>query len=116
MVALGFFGVVYCLLSVLVVGVWRCARPLCRNSAVAAPRLLFGLGIFPLGSAAFISLAFALPAFFLLEGGMDEDIGTLLFSAGTLLLLAAGFVRILSSQKGALPVVAVWLEGAPVLE
>ncbi|HEY4905092.1 MAG TPA: hypothetical protein VIH89_16575 [Candidatus Sulfotelmatobacter sp.] len=116
MVALGFFGVVYCLLSVLVVGVWRCARPLCRNSAVAAARLLFGLRIFPLVGSAFITLAFALPAFFLLEGGMDEDIGTLLFSAGTLLLLAAGFVRILSAQKGALHVVAAWLKGAHALE
>jgi hypothetical protein len=111
MVGLGFFGVTYCLLSVLVVGVWRCVHPLCRNSAVAAARLLFGLRIFPLAGSAFITLAFALPAFFLLEGGMDEDMGTLLFSVGTILLIASGVLRVITAQTSASRLVSGWLKG-----
>jgi hypothetical protein len=112
MVALGFFGVFYCLLSLLVVCVWRCARLLRQDSAVGRARLLFGLRIFPAAGSAFITLTFALPAFFLLEGGMDEDLGTLLFSIGTLLLLGAGLFRVVTAQAGASRVVAQWLKGS----
>jgi Zn-dependent protease with chaperone function len=115
-VALGFFGVLYCLLSLLVVCVWRAVSLLCRNSAVNSARLLFSLRIFPVVGSALITLAFALPAFFLLEGGMDEDTGTLLFSIGTLLLLAAGLFRVLTAQTGASRVVRKWLEGSQTLE
>jgi Zn-dependent protease with chaperone function len=112
MVALGFFGVFYCLLSLLVVCAWRCARLLRQDSAVGRSRLLFGLRIFPVAGSAFITLTFALPAFFLLEGGMDEDLGTLLFSVGTLLLLGAGLFRVVTAQAGAARVVAQWLKGS----
>jgi Zn-dependent protease with chaperone function len=112
MVALGFFGVFYCLLSLLVVCVWRCARLLRQDSAVGRARLLFGLRVFPVAGSAFITLTFALPAFFLLEGGMDEDLGTLLFSVGTLLLLGAGLFRVVTAQAGASRVVAQWLQGS----
>jgi Zn-dependent protease with chaperone function len=116
MVGLGFFGVLYCLLSLLVVCLWPCVRPLVRNSAAGSARLLFGVRIFPLAGSAFITLAFALPAFWLLEGGMDEDMGTLLFSVGTVLLVAAGFIRIMRAQSGASRVVLEWLKGARVLD
>jgi Zn-dependent protease with chaperone function len=117
MVALGFFGVLYCLLSLLVVCVWRCASPLCRNSAAGLARLLFALRIFPLAGSACITLAFALPAFLLLESGaIDEDIGTLVFSACTLLLLAAGLFRVVTARASTSRMVANWLEGAQALD
>ena len=116
MVALGFFGVFYCLLSLLVVCVWRCARLLRKDPLSAGARLLFGLRIFPAAGSAFITLTFALPAFFLLEGGMDEDLGTLLFSIGTLLLLGAGLFRVVTAQAGASRVVAQWLKGSRSLD
>ena len=116
MVALGFFGVFYCLLSLLVVCVWRCASLLRQDSAVGRARLLFGLRIFPVPGSAVLTLAFALPAFFLLEGGMDEDLGTLLFSVGTLMLLGAGLFRVVTAQASASRVVAKWLKGSRSLD
>ena len=95
-VGLGFFGVVYCLLSLLVVCAWQGIRFLSRDSGVRSARVLFGLRIFPLVGSAFITVAFALPAFYRLEGGMDEDMGTLMFGVGTALLLAGGLVRVLA--------------------
>src|ERR1700689_2855613 len=107
MVALGFFGVLYCLLSLLVVCVWRCASPLCRNSASGLARLLFALRIFPLTGSASVTLALALPAFLLLEPKtIDEDIGTLVFSTCTLLLLAAGLFRVVIARARTSHVIA----------
>ncbi len=114
-VGLGFFGVVYCLLSLLVACLWQVARPFCRNSPVVSARLLFGLRIFPLIGSALITLFFALPAFALLEGGMDEDMGTLLFSAGAILLLGSGLVRIIRAQRGASRMVAEWRKGVQMV-
>lgn len=116
MVALAFFGVFYCLLSVLVVCVWRAASLLCRSSAAGVARILFGLRIFPLAGSLFITLVFALPAFFRLEGGMDEDMGTLMFCVGTILLLAAGLFRMTMAQARASRVVTNWLQGARTLD
>jgi Zn-dependent protease with chaperone function len=78
--------------------------------------LLFALRIFPLLGSALVTLTFALPAFVLLEGGMDEDMGTVLFGIGTFLLFAAGLFRMLTAQAGASRVVAKWLEGARSLD
>lgn len=116
MVGLGFFGVLYCLLSLLTVCLWQTARPLWRTSSFGRARLLFGLRIAPLAAATFTTLAFALPAFFLLEGGMDEDVGTLLFSMGTVLLLAAGLFRVVTAQNAATRTVEKWLKGARPLD
>jgi Zn-dependent protease with chaperone function len=117
MVALGFFGVVYCMLSLLVVCAWRCVNLLRRKSAIAPAHLLFALRIFPLVGSAFLTLAFALPAFFRLESGViDEDIGTFVFTICTVLLLVAGLFRVLTAQIGASRVVGDWLEGAHVLD
>ncbi len=115
MVALGFFGVVYCLLSLLVVCVWRCARLLWRNFTPGRARLLFAVRILPLAGSAFVTLVFALPAFLRLERAIDEDLGTYLFSFCTLLLLAAAWIRVVTAQAGASRVVAHWLEGAHAL-
>jgi Zn-dependent protease with chaperone function len=115
-VGLGFFGVAYCLLSLLVVCSWQVMRLLSYGSGMRSARLLFGLRIFPLIGSAFVTVAFALPAFYRLEGGMDEDMGTLLFGVGTALLLAAGLVRVLAAQGRASRMVADWLMEAGVLD
>ncbi|MGA8431695.1 MAG: hypothetical protein WB729_17860 [Candidatus Sulfotelmatobacter sp.] len=115
-VGLGFFGVAYCLLSLLVVGVWHGVRLLMRDSGIRPAHLLFGLRIFPLIGSAFVTVAFALPAFYRLEGGMDEDLGTLLFGMGTALLLAGGLVRVLAAQRRASRLVANWLREAGALD
>jgi Zn-dependent protease with chaperone function len=115
-VGLGFFGVVYCLLSLLVVCGWHVVRLLFGNSGSKSARLLFRLRIFPLIGSAFVTLAFALPAFYKLEGGMDEDMGTLLFGVGTALLLGAGIVRVIMAQGRTSRMVAAWLRGAGVLD
>jgi Zn-dependent protease with chaperone function len=118
MVGLGFFGVVYCLLSLLVMCAWRLARLLCRNSAAGRARLLFAVRIGPLLGSALITIVFALPAFLLLERGrpVDEDFGTVLFSIGTILLLAAGLFRVLMANFSASRVVSGWIEGAQALD
>lgn len=115
-VGLGFFGVTYCLLSLLVVCAWHAMRLVFRDSNIRSARLLFGLRILPLVGSAFVTLVFALPAFYKLEGGMDEDMGTLLFGVGTALLLAAGLVRVLRAQNRAARMVADWRTEAGVLE
>jgi hypothetical protein len=116
MVGLGFFGVVYCVLSLLVVCVWHLMRPLARDPGVRSVGSLFGLRIFPLIGSAFVTAVFAVPAFFRLEGGMDEDMGTLLFAVGTALLLAAGLVRVLAAQRRTSRLVAAWLREAGTLD
>jgi Zn-dependent protease with chaperone function len=116
MVALGFFGVIYCLLSLLIVCVWRWAALLCQNSAVGRSRLLFALRIFPLATSALITLAFALPAFLLLEQVIDEDMGTVVFSICAFLLLTAGLFRVVTAQIKASRVVAGWLKGAHAVD
>jgi Zn-dependent protease with chaperone function len=115
-VGLGFFGVAYCLLSLLVVCAWHGIRLLSRDSGIRSARTLFGLRIFPLIGSAFVTVAFALPAFYRLEGGMDEDMGTLMFGVGTALLLAGGLVRVLAAQSRASRLVATWLKEAGILD
>jgi Zn-dependent protease with chaperone function len=117
MVALAFFGVLYCLLSLLVVCVWGCTSRLRRDSAIGTAGPLFALRVFPLVGSAVITLAFAVPAFVLLEPAViDEDIGTLVFCVGTLLLLAAGAFRITAAHARTSRVAADWLEGADILD
>jgi Zn-dependent protease with chaperone function len=70
----------------------------------------------PVVGSAFLTFAFALPAFFLLEGWMDEDLGALLFGVSTLLLLGAEVFRAVTAQSGASRIVAEWLKGARGLD
>lgn len=115
MVMLGFFGVLYCLLSVLTGCVWRGTNLLRRDSASVKARLLFAIRIFPLAASAFITLAFALPAFLVLEpAAIDEDVRTLVFSLGALSLLAAGLFRVLFAKVGASRLLANWPKAAHV--
>jgi Zn-dependent protease with chaperone function len=117
MVALGFFGVFYCLLSLVVVCMWRCVSFLCRDSGIQLARQLFAVRIFPLAASALLTVAFALPAFFLLEpGAIDEDMGTLVFGVCTLSILGAGIFRVWTARADASRMIADWLEGAHALE
>jgi hypothetical protein len=115
--SLGFFGVLYCLLSLLVVCVWRSAKLLPGMSARSSASFLFGLRIFPLVASAVVTVAFAIPAFLLLESGViDEDLGTLAFSVCTLFLLAAGLFRVVTAQARTARVVADWMEDSSILD
>jgi Zn-dependent protease with chaperone function len=112
-VALAFFGVLYCLLSLLVAGTWRCLNPLRRRLDSGSAGLLFWLRAFPLAASAFITFAFAVPAFLLLEPrAIDEDLGTLAFGVCSLLLLAAGLFRVFTAHARTSRVVADWMDGA----
>lgn len=115
MVGSAFFGVAYCGLSLLVAIVWNVARRFRGNLVFKSARSLYALRVFPLVASAFITLALALPAFLLLEGGMDEDIGTLIFSLGTLVLLAVGCTRIATAYLGASSLLDNWLSESKVL-
>jgi Zn-dependent protease with chaperone function len=116
MVGLAFFGVCYCALSLLVVILWHAARLMRCDTLFRSARSLFALRMFPLAASAFVTVIFAVPAFFRLEGGMDEDVGTLIFSLGTLLLFAAGCVRIMAAQLGASRMLSEWLAESKVLK
>jgi Zn-dependent protease with chaperone function len=115
MVGLAFFGVCYCTLSLLVVILWQASRLFRSNPAFSSGRSLFALRVFPLAASAFVTLIFAMPAFFLLEGGTDEDLGTLILSLCALLLLTAGFVRVLAAHFGAARLLAQWLGRSTLL-
>jgi hypothetical protein len=114
-VGVAFFGVCYCPLCLLVVVFWHAARFFRFDSIFKSSASLFTLRIFPFAAAAFITLFFAMPAFFLLEGGMDEDLGTLLFSLGALLLLAIGSFRVAAGQYRASHLITEWLAESNVL-
>jgi len=117
LVSLGFFGVLYCLLSLLVATLWRGAKLAPRMSAASYTRVLFWLRISPLLGSALVTLAFAMPAFFRLEPGtIDEDGGTLTFGICALLLLAAGLFRVVTTRAKTRRVVAGWMKDANVLE
>jgi hypothetical protein len=99
LVALGFFGVLYCLLSMLTVCLWKGAKLLRGNSDIVWARLLFAIRIFPLAAAGFMTLAFAVPAFLLLEpAAIDEDARTVVFSLCGFLLLAGGLFCVCMAQ------------------
>jgi hypothetical protein len=114
-VGIAFFGVAYCAFSLSVVILWQAARVLRCHGVFQSASALFALRILPLAASAFVTLIFAMPAFFLLEGGMDEDLGTLSFSFGALLLITAGCIRIMAAQRGASRVLTDWLAEAKTL-
>jgi len=115
MVGLAFFGVCYCPLALLVVVFWHAVRFFRFDSIFKSPESLFALRIFPIAASAFMTLFFAMPAFFVHEGGMDEDLGTLMFGLGALLLLTAGCVRVVAGHYRASSMINGWLEESKVL-
>lgn len=115
MVGLAFFGICYSGLSLLAVICWQIIRWLPRISFVQSSRSLFALRIFPLAISLFLTVVFAVPAFFWLEGGMDEDLGTLLFGIAAFLIFAIGCIRILTAYFGASRLVRQWMAESAVL-
>ncbi|MGC1372812.1 MAG: M56 family metallopeptidase [Candidatus Sulfotelmatobacter sp.] len=115
MVGLAFFGICYSALSLLIIVCWQTIRLFPRTSFVQSSRSLFALRIFPLAVSVFVTLVFAVPAFFWLEGGMDEDLGTLLFSVAAFLILAVGCIRIMAAYFGASRLVREWVAESTVL-
>jgi len=114
-VSLGFFGALYCILSLLVAAAWRAWRYL-RPPASSSAQWLFAVRIFPLAASAVITVFFAFPAFLLLESNsIDEDAGTLLFSICSLLILGVGLVRVLSARSKTTRIVGEWVKGASAL-
>jgi hypothetical protein len=114
-VSLGFFGALYCILSLMVVSawsVWRYFRPVASLSS----QWLFVVRIFPLVASALVTLFLAFPAFLLLESNaIDEDSGTLLFTLCSLLILGVGLLRVLSARSKSSRIVGEWEKGASAL-
>src|SRR5579885_654374 len=116
-VGLGFFGVLYCLLSLLIVCAWRSIRLLRIRRPSTLANSLYALRVLPLVVSFSVTVAFAVPAFLLMESGsIDEDMGTLVFGVGALLIVAAGLFRALSTYAQTSRVVGEWLEGAQRLD
>jgi Zn-dependent protease with chaperone function len=119
-VSLTFFVLLYCLLSLLVVGGWRYLKSV-RSEAEAAHRqasLLFWSRVSPLLAAAFVTLVLVVPSFVLREPrSINEDMGLpLAFGLGCLLLFALGMYRVVAAQMRTARVVAGWLRGANAMD
>lgn len=112
LVSLAFFATMYCPLSLLVVVVWRGAKHICEGSAAKTANLLFGLRIFPFAVSAIVTVCFTFPSFWLLERkSLDEDAGTFILALCSLLILGAGFFRVLRVQTRTTRAVTQWLMG-----
>src|ERR1700737_4053618 len=88
-VPLSFFVLLYCLLSALVVVAWRSLKLLHARERSLAD-LLFALRVLPLAASVFITFAFVVPSFQLLEPrsiGTDEGIGAMPLALGVCALL-----------------------------
>jgi len=117
LVAFGFFGVLYCLLSLLLAGVWRCVQILRPDRFSMSAGTLFTLRILPLAASVFITLTLAIPAFLQLESNaIDEDLGTIMFCLVALMILAAGASRAAKAHLNTGRMVAEWMEGAHALD
>lgn len=113
LVGFGFFGVLYCLLSLLVACTWRGIRLLRLTRPSALANTLYTLRVLPLAASFVATVVFAVPAFLLMESGsMDEDLGTLVFGVVALLIFAAGLFRAMSTHAETTRVVGEWLDGA----
>jgi len=117
-VSLTFFVLLYCILSLAVVFVWRGVTLLRGASAQRQADLLFWLRVFPLLASGLSTLIFAVPSFVIFEPrAIDEDIALpLILGLGCLLLFALGAFRVVAAQKKTARVVADWLKGANVLD
>ena len=113
-VSLTFFVLLYCLLSALVVVVWRSLRFL-RLREKSLADLLFALRALPMAAAIAITLIFVVPSFQILEPrSIDEGMGSTTLALGicALVLIACGCYRVITAQTRTSRVVARWLEGA----
>ena len=117
-VSLAFFVLLYCLLSALVAVAWRALKVL-RASERGLANLFFALRIFPFLASVFVTFAFVVPSFQLLEPrSADEGMGAAPLALGicALLLIAAGCINVISAQMRTARVVKGWLRGAHPLD
>jgi hypothetical protein len=117
-VSLTCFVLLYCLLSALVVIVWRPLK-LLRVAQQSVAALLFGLRILPLVASAIITFVLVVPSFQRLEPrSAAENLGLMPFALGlcALLLIGYGCVQVVAAEISSTRVVARWLEGARPLQ
>jgi hypothetical protein len=113
LVSLAFFAMVYCSLSSLVVLAWRNMKRIGQKSAVGPANFLFGLRIFSFTVATVVAVFFTFPSFWLMErASLDEDAGTFMLAACSLLILGAGLFRVLTAQARTTRAVSQWSLGA----
>jgi Zn-dependent protease with chaperone function len=110
LVCLGFFGVVYSLLSLLIVLGWGIVARTVISRLVSSANFLFGLRIFSFAVSVTITVFFAFPSFWLLEkAAPDEDAATFVLAMCSLVILSAGLFRLLRIQARTTRAVAHWL-------
>ena len=119
-VSLAVFILVYIFFSLLVSQGWKLMRSTLRpSSARGAADLLFALRVLPLGLSLFVTLAFTLPSFLLLEPrSTGEAIGAAPLALGLccLVLLGAGVTRAVLAQLRASRALAAWLSDAAFMQ
>jgi len=118
-ISLSVFVMVYCALSLGISLAWRSVwlhiqhRPVRRIAD-----LLFALRMFPIGSAAIITVAFTIPSFLLLEPrAIDEPLGEipLMLGIGAVLLGIFGVVNAVLAVRRTFRTVSIWTnEAQPV--
>jgi beta-lactamase regulating signal transducer with metallopeptidase domain len=109
LVSLAFFAVVYCSLSSLIVLAWRSMNRIGQESAVGSANFLFGLRIFSFTVSTVVAVFFTFPSFWLMErASLDEDAGTFMLAACSLLILSAGLFRVLTAQARTTSAVSQW--------
>jgi beta-lactamase regulating signal transducer with metallopeptidase domain len=109
LVSLAFFAVVYCSLSSLIVLAWRSMNRIGQESAVGSANFLFGLRIFSFTVSTVVAVFFTFPSFWLMErASLDEDAGTFMLAACSLLILSAGLFRVLTAQARTTRAVSQW--------
>jgi Zn-dependent protease with chaperone function len=117
-VSLTFFVLLYCMLSLIVVFVWRYLKFSRSASAQVQANLLFWTRVFPLLASAFVTLILVVPSFILHEPrSIHEDMAVpMVLGVGCLLLFALGAFRVVAAQTRTSRVVADWLKGADALD
>ena len=119
-VSLAVFILLYVFLSLLVSRGWKLMRRTLRpNCARGAADLLFTLRILPLGLSFFVTMAFTVPSFLLLEPrSTGEAIGTAPLALGIccLLLLGVGIARAALAQFRASRALVAWLNGSAIMQ
>jgi beta-lactamase regulating signal transducer with metallopeptidase domain len=113
LVSLAFFATVYCSLSALVVLGWRITRRDGGKPTARSANFLFGLRLFPFVASTVIAVFFTFPSFWFMErAALDEDAGTFILAACSLLILSAGLFRVLRAESRTMTAVTQWTLGA----
>jgi Zn-dependent protease with chaperone function len=118
LVSLAFFATIYCLLSLAVVLAWRSINRSNKTLTASSTNFLFGLRISSFAVSVLVAVFFAFPSFWLMEKpSLDEDGGTFILAACSLLILGAGLFRALRAQAQTTSAVKKWsLESAELAE